>query len=131
MDVQITVNLKPETCCACGIPFAIPDYLMDRLRREGGTFYCPNGHGQHYTENEVDRLVRERDDYKRMYQHERGAHSSTKNSLRATKAAHTRTKNRISHGVCPCCNRHFDNLHRHMETKHPEYGAAESGERGE
>ena len=28
---------------------------------------------------------------------------------------------RIHKGVCPCCNRSFTNLKRHMETKHPEH----------
>jgi hypothetical protein len=28
---------------------------------------------------------------------------------------------RIGNGVCPCCNRSFTNLRRHMTTKHPEY----------
>jgi len=37
------------------------------------------------------------------------------------KAALTRMTNRIAFGVCPCCHRHFDNLQRHIATKHPEF----------
>lgn len=43
------------------------------------------------------------------------------NKLRAEKGAKTRIKNRVANGVCPCCTRTFQNLHRHMETKHPEF----------
>ena len=34
---------------------------------------------------------------------------------------------RVGHGVCPCCNRTFGDLYRHMSTKHPGY-AAEAAE---
>tara|TARA_Y100000310_G_scaffold338946_1_gene430083 strand:- start:1163 stop:1354 length:192 start_codon:yes stop_codon:yes gene_type:complete len=34
----------------------------------------------------------------------------------------TKLKNRAKAGVCPCCNRTFQNLSRHMETKHPDFG---------
>jgi hypothetical protein len=27
---------------------------------------------------------------------------------------------RVHRGVCPCCKRTFQNIQRHMETKHPE-----------
>lgn len=30
-------------------------------------------------------------------------------------------KKRVGNGVCPCCNRTFENLSRHMSCKHPEY----------
>ena len=49
-------------------------------------------------------------------------------SLRGTKANAARTrkelhsvKARVAHGVCPCCNRTFKQLARHMKTKHPDY----------
>jgi hypothetical protein len=29
--------------------------------------------------------------------------------------------------VCPCCNRSFQNLRRHMATKHPEFNAPGPG----
>lgn len=53
--------------------------------------------------------------------------------LRAAKAAHavtkgklTKTRNRIAKGVCPCCNRSFVNLGKHMAGQHPDFGAAEN-----
>lgn len=40
----------------------------------------------------------------------------------------TRTRNRIAAGVCPCCNRTFQNLADHMRTLHADYVAAEPEE---
>lgn len=45
-------------------------------------------------------------------------------SRNAYKGQVTKVKNRVSKGVCPCCNRYFKNLHRHMENKHPDYAEA-------
>ena len=28
----------------------------------------------------------------------------------------------MANGVCPCCNRSFENLRNHMHTQHPDYG---------
>ena len=28
---------------------------------------------------------------------------------------------RVRNGTCPCCQRHFKNLRRHMDNKHPQY----------
>ena len=32
--------------------------------------------------------------------------------------AHKRMRTRVMNGVCPCCNRTFQNLLRHMQTEH-------------
>lgn len=32
-----------------------------------------------------------------------------------------RLKLRSKNGCCPCCKRNFQNLQRHMRTKHPEF----------
>jgi hypothetical protein len=33
----------------------------------------------------------------------------------------TRIKKRVAAGVCPCCNRSFKDLARHMAGQHPDY----------
>ncbi|WP_165394478.1 helix-turn-helix domain-containing protein [Pseudoxanthomonas winnipegensis] len=35
-------------------------------------------------------------------------------------------RQRVMNGVCPCCNRTFENLRRHMHDKHPEFGQPET-----
>lgn len=39
--------------------------------------------------------------------------------------ANGRLRKRASAGVCPCCNRTFSQLARHMQTKHPTFIAQE------
>jgi hypothetical protein len=40
------------------------------------------------------------------------------NSHRATRGHLTRVKKRVQNGVCPKCNRTFQNLQRHMASQH-------------
>lgn len=131
--VTYTTELYLETCYSCGVPFGISEELHQSLKKSGNTFYCPNGHGQIYTakKNAEERLkeveaqlAQEREAgewYQEVYRQAKNELKHTRSSLRATKAAHTRTKNRIAKGICPCCNRQFLNLHRHMQTQHPDY----------
>ena len=126
-----------EHCYHCGTPFGIESGLQKRFLQEGGTFYCPLGHGQIYAASTVDRLKQELTQAaKKLEQAETNARyyaDRAEEALRSNSALRgvvTRTKNRIANGVCPCCNRHFENLHRHMTTKHPEYKEREDGRSG-
>lgn len=49
----------------------------------------------------------------------RAAELKTQHQVRAQKAAKTRLRKRIEHGVCPHCKRHFENVERHVKSKHP------------
>jgi len=46
---EISDTLFISNCCTCGVVYGLPDKLDDSLRRNGGTFYCPNGHQMSYT----------------------------------------------------------------------------------
>ena len=117
---------SPGACCECGVHFMVPAYLLQRFKETGAWFFCPNGHRQHYTKTTVQRLEeqleREREatsaQARRAEMAERRANMEQR-SARAYKGRVTRIKNRIKNGVCPCCNRSFENLARHMATKHP------------
>lgn len=96
-------------------------FYEDRLRDHKG-FWCPNGHRQHFVgETEAETLKklleaeRSRSD---LFIRQRDAERRSKSAI---KGQLTKTKNRIAKGVCPCCNRQFQDLHQHMETKHPDY----------
>lgn len=126
--VLVQVILEAETCCTCGIPFGMPDYHKKKLLREGGTFHCPNGHGQHYNDPEIPKLKKQLKEVERQaalveswYKAEQDDHEYTRRRLSATKGVLTKTKKRVTNGACPCCSRHFTNLQRHMTTKHPDY----------
>lgn len=114
-----------RTCCTCQIPFMIPSYHYDRLRATPGeTFYCPNGHGMHYAGKSETQKLREQLELERE-KHNREV-DSLQNSImdRIVERNEARNKlKRIEKGVCPCCNRTFANVARHMQNKHPEVKA--------
>ena len=119
--IQQLVTLEYEQCCNCGVPFAFPDWMMRRLREKGGSFFCPNGHSQHYVETENTRLRKQLDEQIRVAteQAERARVAELAEGERRKELE--RLKKRIKAGTCPCCKRTFSQLNRHMKTKHPEF----------
>jgi hypothetical protein len=122
--------LAIEECCNCHITFAMPADLQKRCTEAGAgmTFYCPLGHPQHYTVSETaqlkEKLAREQEWRRNAETRERAARDqadAAERSARAYKGHLTRTRKRIGNGVCPCCNRHFANVERHMRGQHPGY----------
>lgn len=119
---EVTVRLGRVTCCNCGIVFAFDENRIKTLKRTHKEFYCPNGHSQYWPgESDIERERRLKNHYKDMMETAQQQRDSARNKARAEKAAKTRLKNRVKRGVCPCCNRTFQNLARHIETKHPEF----------
>lgn len=112
-------------CCECGIVFGVPDGWQRKKRETGATFYCPNGHAQCYRDSDLDKMRRERD---RLVQEQERLRQRTtelanqrdaaERRVAAAKGQITKLKKRAAGGACPCCNRTFLNLQRHMATKH-------------
>ncbi len=127
VDTFVTVH-----CYKCGVAFGMTESMQKRRRDDGESFWCPNGHSQCYCESNVKKLEKQlareksRHDQTEASLHQvRRARERTERRLSATKGVVTRIKNRVKNGVCPCCNRHFKDLHRHMKNQHPEYGESE------
>lgn len=110
-----------ETCYSCGMAFGMPEDFRNEKLRNGGSFYCPSGHGQHYSEPIVNKLERQLAVEQSKHDQTKANLKDTRGALTAEKGHRTRLKNRIKNGVCPCCNRSFQNLRRHMNHKHPGY----------
>jgi hypothetical protein len=124
------VVLVTETCCECGTVFAMERTLNKNCHRIGKKqmFYCPNGHGQYYTQSTEAKIKELQEQLERAQNNSRwwkGEAEAKARSLAATKGVLTKTKKRIQNGVCPCCNRSFENLARHMHNQHPEYAQEE------
>lgn len=124
-----TGTLVVQTCIKCGMTFGV-DQNYDRARRDDhNSFYCPAGHSQFYSgKSEAEKLKDELINHERSLTYLRNANQSLHSQLtdanhkvRAEKAAKTRLKNRVKNGVCPCCNRSFQNLHNHMKNEHPDF----------
>lgn len=108
-------------CGECGVEFHMPTVLYDECKKQGPdkSFYCPNGHRRVFREAAADKLTRERDRLKQQLAQKDDEIAEAK----ASAGKLERKLKRVSKGVCPCCTRSFTNLHRHMQTKHPELKA--------
>lgn len=118
-------------CPSCHIQYAIPKSLDDSAKRypgddeNGWKLSCPLGHTWWYVGRSIEtKLSEERDALSR----ERARHDQTRAHLHGTKIAKIRFRNerdrlkaRAAAGVCPCCNRTFQQLARHMAKNHPEF----------
>jgi len=127
--LNYTEALVVISCGKCGIHFGVPEnFNQDKKDHQTG-FYCPNGHCRAYNGQtrdqkiaELEKRVENAHDYNREL-HETIDHKD--NQIRGHKSANTKLKKRVANGVCPCCNRTFQNLHRHMKGQHPDYTAEE------
>jgi predicted RNA-binding Zn-ribbon protein involved in translation (DUF1610 family) len=123
-----------EQCIYCFSHFGMNGEHYKRRQGDRQQFWCPScGRDMVYTgETPIQRETRLRQEAESRLAAERARHDQTRDaksaverSLKATKGVITRVKNRVSKGVCPCCNRYFVNLHRHMSNQHPDYENAE------
>lgn len=118
-------EFEEQGCINCSILFWVPKGFTDNRRKDKRDFYCPNGHAMAFTENEADRLRRERDRLKQneaylqdRLKREQTSREAAERSASAMRGQVTKLKNRAANGVCPCCNRTFSDLQRHMASKH-------------
>jgi hypothetical protein len=109
------------TCWACGIEFAMPQIIERKRAEDGKAFFCPNGDKLSYGPSLLDQERSRRRSMEAQLTHERDQRQAAERSASAYKGRVTRLKNRAAAGVCPCCNRSFENLRRHMDTKHPDF----------
>jgi len=123
-----SVVLESDTCGKCGGVYALNKAFVDNCRRYKGGYNCPYCQTRwSWNESEADRLR------KQLETKERELRESKCESLRiqqlreqeqvARKTAERKLR-RVNKGVCHCCNRSFENLQRHMATKHPEVVSA-------
>lgn len=123
--------------CWCGVQHAVPQSLVDmqnRQHRDGIRqvgIYCPLGHAWIRSgDGEAARLKLELEKRTQAVMREKASHDQTRAALRETesrrraeKGAKTKLKRRAANGVCPCCNRYFANVHKHMTSQHPDFAA--------
>lgn len=113
------VTLITEECCNCGMTFAMTaDFQRRSLNDHRRSFYCPAGHAQHYTGKSDEQKLKEE---LARNTHLRDQLQASAEDAERTRFALIRDRHRFANGVCPCCNRYFDNVKRHMSGQHPEY----------
>jgi hypothetical protein len=124
---DLSIGLYILDCANCGLVFAINTDFEDRRREDGKAFYCPNGHVQSWSETEADRERKKAERLERQIANERESARALWADLKIEKVKHaatkgklTKTRKRAINGVCPCCQRSFANVQRHVASQHPE-----------
>ena len=115
LALQTVLRIKTTVCITCGCVIGMQDGYYDRRAEDHRDFHCPNGHKQHF----VDESDAEKN--ARLLREEQARHARTlarENEERAAKEKLARKLKRVTRGVCPECNRAFENLARHMACKH-------------
>jgi len=121
-EVTYTARVSIINCSECQAPIALTN--ESQLRDNHKSFMCPNGHDQAFLGgSKAEREATEAKaalakEIQRREIAEREAAMEKNLRVKADKE-YTRKMKRVANGVCVCCNRTFQNLARHMKTKHP------------
>lgn len=122
-----TINFTMIECYKCGVPFMVPERLRQNWLKSKDEFFCPNGHGQIYTKSTAQILEEKMERQKQLHERELEViqnrlldEVNLRQDEEKKRKKSDRLLKRVHNGVCPCCNRSFVNLQRHMKTKHPE-----------
>lgn len=108
-------------CGGCGIPFYVPSYWYDKRANARGEFHCPNGCNRVFSGKTAEEKLKEQlEQVKAEAEKEQQKLQEFTLKVMAEKNDLQKQLKRVHKGVCPCCNRSFVNLQRHMKTKHPE-----------
>ena len=124
MSVTVTIELEALECHSCGAVYGLVSNFVRvaRERGQGHGWHCPHCQASSaFVKGEAERL---RGQLAAARDREASLRADLKRKeaqRRAQKAAATKLRKRAAAGVCPCCNRTFANLQRHMSTKHPDY----------
>lgn len=124
--IEQVVDLVEKECGECGIVFAVPEWFEKQCLDDGRGWTCPAGHSRVYRDPKVKRLERELETVKAREVHARDQAEAAERRAAAARGQVTKLKNRVHAGVCPHCNRSFQQLARHMKSKHPEVAAESS-----
>lgn len=135
--LAFTHHLETIACGECGIQFAMPSATLKERQDEAGKFWCPNGHQRVFKRSEADRLrqelEREQQARKRAEELRNASQKEAEDARLQARFARGKLKalkGRVKNGVCPCCQRSFVQLARHMATKHPDFAAEDAAQSG-
>lgn len=110
-------------CKTCGAWGVVPEVVMEWQRENAGYHYCHAGHqwgwdkGQR--QKQMDDLRRERDRLTQNAAHLEDEIRERDRLIAVARQETERVRKRAHSGVCPCCQRSFANVLRHMKSKHP------------
>ncbi len=130
LSIHCDIDFYVVNCGQCGGVYAILERTRLTHERNGTCWTCPycecgwgyDGSGLNANLKKQLAQQKKRTEWAQNdARKERQRANHIDRSRRGHIAAKTRIKNRIAAGVCPCCNRSFQNLSRHMSNKHPTF----------
>ena len=123
MRVEIVLNARD--CPTCGVIYGISEDFEQRRRQDGEPFYSPAGHGISFRDSELEIAKRKaqqtQEKLSKMEERYASLQAETDQAWATANEKERelgRITRRIHAGVCPHCNRTFQNLQRHMDSKH-------------
>lgn len=118
-DTATTIQINAQWCSGCGLAYGLPEGYLDARREDHKSWTCPNGCVRHFPRGKTDaQKLEEAQIRNTALQDQLTAAVADAETVRV---ALLRDRQRFANGVCPCCNRSFDNVRRHMSSKHPDY----------
>lgn len=130
LQTNFTVTLTHINCGQCGGTYAINEQYRAQAAVEGSLWNCPYckvqwGYGRDNENSRLKKQLAHETKLKEWAQTEARHKSELAEQWRrkeqAQRAAKTKIRKRVGNGVCPCCNRTFSNLQRHMAGQHPAF----------
>ncbi len=121
---EVTQTFEGLVCGECGISFAVPEWWVTTRKQNHETWYCPNGHPRHYPAKSEEEILREKlADRDRLLTVKNTVITDLFTKVDTLEASVKKTTKRAKQGMCPVvgCKRHFVNVNRHLQTKHPEW----------
>lgn len=135
----VSTALSTVNCGKCGGTYAINERYKEKKREDGGGWHCPycecawgyfgetaTQRAEKAAKRAHELLAQERDRNAMQEKWLRESRDAADRRASAARGQVTKIKNRVGHGVCPCCNRTFQQLARHMAAKHPNYSESPS-----
>ncbi len=112
-------------CGCCGGTYAITERHRSWCYENAKSWtcpYCKTGWGFSSNNDRISQLKKEIKAANRNA--DLAWHEASENRKQAEKItrSYNRVRERVKNGVCPCCSRTFENLARHMQSKHPDFG---------
>ena len=111
----ISVTLTQISCGSCGGTYAINERYRKDREDKGESWTCPYCRcGWGYSKGTIQELKEELEAERKRTR----LALERENEERLEKDRLARKLKRVGRGVCPECNRTFENLARHMKCKH-------------
>lgn len=124
----IVETFRVVSCYTCSLRFGITSELYKRAVTDAqGSIFCPAcGNRTRWCESDDQKRIKELNEKLALSQQQlRNSQQQAMNEMSRRSAAEEAAKKaerklkRVNAGVCPCCNRTFQNLAQHMSLKHP------------